>query len=83
MAYAKTLTTIVPVDSGDDLELLRWLTRESFERKAESDLLRITEYTETPVDPADIPPKVGTQLGRPVEEFSWFEFTAIAVRADA
>ncbi len=80
MAYSKLLATTIPVEPDADLDLLRWLTRESFERTAAAEYLRLTDYTETEVPWEDIPPKVGKQLGAPVEHFQWFRFSATAVR---
>ena len=80
MAYSKTMATTVPVEPDADVDLLRWLARESFERTAASELLQITDFTETVVPWEDIPPKIGQQLGRPVEDFIWHRFTATAVR---
>jgi hypothetical protein len=78
VAYTRTYRTVIPVDSDADLEVLRWLTRESFEVKAEGDALRIIEYSENLVPADTIPPKVGRQLGRPVTTFQWYAFEAKA-----
>jgi hypothetical protein len=78
VAYTRTYRTVIPVDPDTDLDVLRWLTRESFERKAEGDALRIIDYTEGTVPAEDIPPKVGKQLGRPVTTFQWYSFEAKA-----
>ena len=83
MAYTRTYRTVVPVLPDADLAVLRWLTRESFEYKAEGDALRIVSYTEDTVPAIDIPPKVGKQLGRPVGEFAWHRFTATATNEPA
>ncbi|QIG61806.1 hypothetical protein SEA_JULIETTE_27 [Mycobacterium phage Juliette] len=81
MAYSKTYRTIVPVEPGTDFDLLLWLTRESFERKAEGDALTIVEFEHRTVSPGDLPPKAAKQLGRPLTDFEWFEFTGVARRA--
>lgn len=78
MAYTRTYRTVVPVDPDADLDVLRWLTRESFERRADGDALRIIDYREDTVPADDIPPKVGKQLGRPVDTFHWYRFEAKA-----
>lgn len=78
MAYTRTYTTTVPVEPGTDEATLLWLTRESFERKAEGDCLHIVEFHSSVVDPADIPPKVAEQLGRPLTDFQWWQFGAVA-----
>jgi hypothetical protein len=81
MAYTRTFSTVIPVEPGADLEVLRWLTRETFERKAELDALRIIDYTEAEVDPDELPPKAAKQLGRPLTEFQWHRFSAVCARA--
>lgn len=78
MAYIRRYRTVIPVDPDADLEVLRWLTRESFQRRADGDALRITDYTETVVPAEDIPPKAGKQLGRPVTSYQWLAFEATA-----
>ena len=78
MAYTRTYTTVIPVEPGADAATLRWLTRESFERKAAGDLLTIVEYTETTLSADDIPPKAGKQLPRPISDYTWHKFTATA-----
>lgn len=78
MAYTRHYNTIVPVLPGADLDVLRWLTRESFERKAAGDCLIIVDYHEDTVAADDIPPKVGKQLDRPVKDYTWRRFTATA-----
>lgn len=78
MAYTRNYRTVVPLDPGTDLEVARWLARESFERKAAGDCLQIIEYTEAEVGADEIPPKVGKQLPRPLTDYLWFEFSAVA-----
>lgn len=77
MAYEKTYRTVVPVEPGADLGVVRWLARESFERKATVDALRIEAYDERQVPVDEIPPKAMEQLGRPLTDFEWFEFTGL------
>lgn len=74
MAYTRTYRTVIPVDPDADLDVLRWLVRESFERKADGDALRMVGYTEVVVPPEDINPKIGRQMGRPVSSYLWFRF---------
>lgn len=81
MAYTRTYRSTIPVDKDADLDVMRWLMRESFERTAGGDSLRITDYREDEVDPSDIPPKAANDLGRPVADFLWFTFTATATVA--
>lgn len=81
MPYTRTYRTIIPVDPDADIDLLRWLSRESFEKKAAGDGLRICGWSEKLVPADDIPPKAGKQLGRPVDSFQWWEYTAQATNA--
>lgn len=81
MAYTRHYHTVIPVEPGADLEVLRWLTRESFTRKAESDCLHIVDYTESTVKLEDIPPKAAKQLSRPLSEYQWLKFEATATNA--
>lgn len=81
MAFTRTYRTVVPVLPGDDIDLLRWLTRESFERKAKDDCLRMIDYAEDMVSADDIPPKAAEQLGRPVTDYQWYAFTGKATNA--
>lgn len=81
MAYTKTYRAIIPAEPDTDLTVMRWLVRESFERKAGSDLLRITSYAESTVPPDDIAPTVAEQLGKPIDFYQWFRFEAQATNA--
>lgn len=86
MAYQKRYRAIVPIprDEGADDQVAVWLTRESFDRAAAADSLRITAFTDLGELPAtNIPPKVDKQLGRPAGEFIWRLFEAVGRRADA
>lgn len=83
MAYTKRLRTVIPVDRDADLEVLRWLTRESFERTAAGENLTIIEFDEAEVPAADIPPKVGKHLDRPIGDYTWRSFAAVAAAANA
>lgn len=81
MAYTRTYRTVVPLDPGADLDVARWLARESFELKAAGDCLHIVTYAESTVTAADLPPKAAKQLGRPLDYYQWYEFTATATAA--
>lgn len=75
----RTYKTTIPYTADTDLDLLRWLTRESFEQKIAADNLILIEYTEHDVAPTAIPPATRAWA---VEEFgaepAWREFTAEA-----
>lgn len=76
MAYTRTYRTIVPVEPDADLRVLRWLARESFERQATGDSLRITDYQERCVPVHDLPPT--KELPKPMSAYRFYEFTATA-----
>jgi len=79
MPYTKEYRTIFPVEPGvTDVELMRWFARESFENVAANDFLRIVEYTEQIVDASEIPPRNAALLGRPLTDFEWWLFSAVA-----
>jgi hypothetical protein len=78
MPYTKQYRTIVPAEPGTDVELLRWFARESFEKVAAGDFLRIVEYTEQIVDASEIPPRNAELMGRPLTDFQWWLFSAVA-----
>ena len=78
MAYTRTYRTIVPLEAGGDADVLRWLARESFDRMAAGDCLRIIEFTEVRLKADEIPPKAAQALGRPATDYQWFAFTAAA-----
>jgi hypothetical protein len=77
MPQEKRYRTMVPIEHGADRELARWLARESFEKTAASEGLRIVEYYERDVAVGEIPPKVAEQLGRPATDYDWFEFSGL------
>lgn len=92
MPYEKRYKTVVPVPRpagvgrlsalgrpGEHLDYrtARWLGRESFERTAAGDRLDLVEYSERLVPIADVNPLLSETLGRPVEDFEWFEFTGL------
>lgn len=78
MAYTRNYHTVIPLEPQADLEVARWLVRESFERKAASDCLHITDYSESELTADQIPPKAAKQLARPLTEYLWYEFSAVA-----
>jgi hypothetical protein len=77
MAAEKRYRVLVPVEHGADLDVLRWLERESFEKTATSDSMQLVEYSERTVPVESIDPKIVEQLGRPATDFDWFEFTGL------
>lgn len=77
MAYQKQYRTIVPVELGADIALARWLARESFEKRAASDCLQIVNYSERQVPVDELPPKAMEQLGRPLTDYDWYEFSGV------
>jgi hypothetical protein len=83
VAYQKRYRTVIPVPPDQaDRDLLVWLTRESFDRKAEADALVIVEFADLgQVSAEDIPPKVEKQLGKPATEFVWRAFEGVGARA--
>lgn len=86
MAYQKRYRTVVPVlpDQAAQNDLLVWLTRESFDRKAAADALAIVEFVDAgTMAPEDIPPKADKQLGRPAADFTWRVFEGVGERPSA
>ena len=59
-----------------DILIARWLGRESFENKAAEDRLKIVEYSERIIQPADVDPRLAEHLG-PLDRFIWFEFSGV------
>lgn len=81
--HQKRYRAIIPTEPDTDLDLLRWLTRESFELRATDDGLVIVEYQDEGTVPhALIPPANAEHLDHPIEHYTWREFTALAVRPD-
>lgn len=74
MTQTRDYKTVIPYNDDTDLELLRWLTRESFELKIAADNLELVEYTEQDVDPKTVPAKTRALF----PDHSWREFTAAA-----
>lgn len=81
MAYTRQYRTILPLQKTDDLDVALWLTRESFDRRAASEFLQIIEFSHRPIDPDTLPPKAAKQLGRPLTDFVWIEYSGTAQRA--
>ncbi|AXH46862.1 minor tail protein [Mycobacterium phage Aminay] len=82
MAYTKEYSTIVPLQAGDDRDLALWLARESFDRQAAGDALVLVDFGHREISPDDVPPKVEKQLGRPVTDFTWIQYTGMGRRAE-
>lgn len=79
MPYTKEYATIFPVEPGvTDIDVMRWLARESFEKTAANDYLHIVEYSEEIVAADEIPPRNAELLGRPLTDFEWWKFSAVA-----
>lgn len=81
MPYTRRYHAVIPTDPDVDLDVLRWLARESFEIKAANDCLHIIEYTEGTLAADEIPPKAAKQLGRPLTDYTWHSFSAVATNA--
>lgn len=77
MPYRKNYSTIVPIEHGIDLDVARWLARESFEKTVAGDCLELVEYVEEELQVDDIPPKAMEQLGRPLTDFRFFKFSGV------
>lgn len=94
MAVTKNYRTVVPAPPGTDLTVMRWLVRESFDLKAASEGLTITDYTETQLTANDLTPATKTKEQSfasrlfelifpvaPADTYQWFEFKAVATNA--
>ncbi|WVX89643.1 minor tail protein [Mycobacterium phage Feyre] len=77
MGASKQFSTTVPIEPDADIEVARWLARESIERTADNRGMKIHDYTETIVPAADIPPKMGEHLPLPIDAYVWYRFTAV------
>lgn len=75
--------TVVPTLPGTDLDVLRWLTRESMQDTAAADGLIVTDYREGEIPAEEIPRANQEHLDRPIEDHRWLEFTATAIRPAA
>uniref|UniRef100_A0AAU8GQ61 Minor tail protein n=1 Tax=Mycobacterium phage Pharb TaxID=3136626 RepID=A0AAU8GQ61_9VIRU len=78
MPYTKTYRTVLPIEPEHDVEQARWLTRESFERKAAQHGLVIVDYRERTLTLDEIPPKAAEHLPRPLTDYSFVEFVGTA-----
>lgn len=81
MAYRKTWNFRVPVQPGDDEDVLLWLMRESAETTAASLLLKVVEFTDLgEVAEEDIDPRGVRQLGPNYYGCSFRAFRIVAER---
>ena len=60
-----------------DYQVARWLGRESFENLAAEERLDLVAYGERLVPLDEVNPTLADMLGRPVEDFEWFEFSGL------
>lgn len=72
-----TLDDMLAGEGIRDYMIARWLGRESFERTAAGDCLELVEYSERLVPIDEVNPLLAEQLGRPVDDFEWFEFSGL------
>lgn len=78
MPYTRKYTARVLVEPDTDLEQLRWLQREAFERLAAGASLKIVDYSERQVPIEDLPPSAAKPLKRPLADFECYEFVGVA-----
>ncbi|AEK09837.1 minor tail protein [Mycobacterium phage Pixie] len=78
MPYTKIYRTVLPLEAEHDVEQARWLTRESFERKAAQHGLQIVDYTERVLGLDEIPPKAADHLPLPLSAYTFHEFVGTA-----
>lgn len=91
-AYEKRYKSVVPIprpagrepltelgadDEHQDHTIARWLGRESFENTAAGDRLDLVEYAERVIPLDEVNPLLAEQLGRPVDDFDWLEFSGL------
>ena len=94
MAVTRNYRTVIPAAPGTDLTVMRWLVRESFEVKAASEGLTISDYAENQLEVNDLTPASKTKQQNfasrvfeiifniaPSDAYQWFEFTAVAGNA--
>jgi hypothetical protein len=82
MPYTRNYQTIIPLAEGEDVEVLRWLTRESFDRTAGNVGLTIVEYSETVVPHDELPPKAAEHLAGKIEDYTWYRFDGLGTAAE-
>lgn len=90
--FEKRYKTVVPVprpadreplveiggdDEHQDHAIARWLGRESFDNLAAEDRLELVEYSERVIPIDEVDPRLAELLGRPVDDFDWFEFSGL------
>lgn len=81
MADQKTYRAVVPLEPDTDLDVARWLVRESFELTAAAAGLTIVDYHDDAIVSADQIPKAnGRHLAHPIDHYSWREFVGVAQR---
>ncbi|OHU55922.1 hypothetical protein BKG83_17255 [Mycobacteroides chelonae] len=83
MTAARQLRTLFPQPPDTDVDVLRWLARESFELTAAAEGLHIVEYRASTVPPESIPRAAQDHLDLPIETYTWHEFVAFAERPEA
>ncbi len=77
--YKRTIP-VSPDVTPDQLDELRWYTRESLEHVAAERRLSVIDWAETIVPAKDIPPKTAKYLEYPINHYTWYQFVAIAER---
>lgn len=77
--YRRVIPTL-PSLPAEDLDTLRWLTRESFELTAAADHLVVVEYSEATIPAAKIPADNAKHLARPIRDYVWREYVAVVQR---
>lgn len=74
----KTMRTVIPTDPDTDVDVLRWLTRESFELAAGRLGLTVVSYAEREVPWTELPPKAAEHLPMSADRYVWREFLGVA-----
>lgn len=72
-----TIDELLAGEGHPDMLIARWLGRESFENTAAGDRLDLVEYNERLIPPDEVDPRLAERLGRPLDEFVWFEFSGL------
>lgn len=91
MASTKKYRTVIPVEPGSDMAVVRWLVRESFDVRAAWDGLQIDTFTEVELSATDLTPTTTTKQqtfgsrlfqiifnNTAATEYQWYEFSAVA-----